>query len=93
MRYRVEHDQATIYYLVYYINTLLTRRRRLNSPFEKRTLCHSFMTLNRASDGSEADLRSQTHVKSYVFPCREILIKAKSTPVYIIIQTKIISIV
>ena len=36
---------------VSYLSTLLTRRgRRLNSRLKKRTRCHSFMALNRASD-------------------------------------------
>ena len=39
-----------MHYFVYYINILLTRRSRLNSRLKKRTCCHSFMALNRASD-------------------------------------------
>ena len=59
-------------HFVYYINTLQTRRRRLNSRFKKRTRCHSFMVLNRANDVSAADWQSQTHVKYHRnFSCEE----------------------
>ena len=38
------------------LNTLLTRRQsRLYSRLKKRTRCHSFTALNRASDVSAAD--------------------------------------
>ena len=48
---------ALMYHFVLYINTLLTRRSRLNSPFKKRTHCHChlFMALNRAGNMSAAD--------------------------------------
>ena len=52
-------------YFVYDINMLLTRRSRLNSRFKKRTRCHSFMALNRASGVPAADWLSQAHVKNY----------------------------
>ena len=54
-----------MYYLVYYINTLLTTRGRPYSRFKKRTNCHSCTAVNRASDLSTADWLSQTHVKNY----------------------------
>ena len=47
-------------------HTVLTRRSRLYSRFKKRMRCHSFMALNRASDASAANWRSQTHVKFIV---------------------------
>ena len=53
-----------MYYFVYYIKILLTRKSRINSRFQKRTRCHSFMALKRASDLSAADWLSQTHVKN-----------------------------
>jgi len=55
--------QATTYYFVYYVNILPTKRRRLNSHFKKRTRCHSFIALNRASNVPAA----QTHMKNYHF--------------------------
>ena len=64
-RKEIPYLQATMYYFVYYINILLTRRSPLNSSFKKRTRCHSFMALNRASDVPVADWLSQTHVKNY----------------------------
>ena len=48
-----------------YTNTLPTSRSRLYPSFKKQTRCHSFMALNRASDVSAADWRSQSHVKNY----------------------------
>ena len=54
-----------MYYFVYYINILPTRRSRLNSRFKKRTLCYSLTALNRASDVSAADWLSHTQVKNY----------------------------
>ena len=54
-----------MYYFVYYMNTLLTRRSRLNSLVKVRTRRHSFMALNRATDVSAADWLFQTHVKIY----------------------------
>ena len=50
VRYGVEH---------------LSNKKPTYSRFKKRALCHSFMALNRASDVSAADWRSQTHVKNY----------------------------
>ena len=44
---------------------LLTKRCSLNPRFKKRTRCHSFMAINRASDVSAADWLSQTHVENY----------------------------
>ena len=60
-RREIPYLQATIYYFVnnYYITILLRRRSQLNSCFEKRTHCHSFMALNRVSDFSAADWLSQ----------------------------------
>ena len=55
----IPYLQATMYYFVHYINILLTKNSRLNARFKKRTRCHSFMALNRASDMSAADWRSQ----------------------------------
>ena len=52
-----EKFQATMYYLVYYINTSLTRRSQLDS---------SFMLLNTASDVSAADcIIYLKHVKRF----------------------------
>ena len=51
----IPYLQATMYYFVYYINILLTRRNRHNSRFKKSTCCLSFMTQNRASDVPLAD--------------------------------------
>ena len=59
--------RATIYYFVYSINILLTRRSRLNSRFKERTRCHLFTVLYRASDVSAADWLSHTLVKKYRF--------------------------
>ena len=55
--------QAIIYYFVYLINTLLTKRIRLYSRFQKKTRCHSMIALNRTSDVSAGDGRSQTREK------------------------------
>ena len=50
-RCQVEHEKripylpATMYYFVYNISILLTRRSRLNSSFKKRTRCPLLMTL------------------------------------------------
>ena len=65
MRREIPYLQATMYYFVYYINILLTRKSRLNSRFKKRTHYHSFMGLNRASNVPAADWLFQTHVKNY----------------------------
>ena len=54
-----------MYCFVYFINILVKRRSRLNSRFKKRTRCHSFMALNRASNMSAADWLFQTHAKNY----------------------------
>ena len=84
----ITHLRATMYYFVYYVNTLLIRRSRLNSRLKKPTHCHSFMTLNGASDASTADWLFQTHVKNYgdfvcevirLFSEAEILIKHSSS--------------
>ena len=61
----ISYLQATMYHFVYNINILLTRRSRLNSRFKKKTRCHSFMALNRASDVTAADWLSQKHEKNY----------------------------
>ena len=67
VRYRVELEQrnsispSIMYYFVYFMNTLL-KRSRLNSRFKRRTRCHSFIVLNRASHMSAGDWRSQRHV-------------------------------
>ena len=58
MRREIPYLLATMYYFVYYIN-------QLNSRFKKRTHCHSFMVLNKASDMPAADWLSQTQVKNY----------------------------
>ena len=50
VRYGVEH---------------LSNKKPTYSRFKKRALCHSFMALNRASDVSAADWRSQTHMKRF----------------------------
>ena len=63
----ISYLQATIYYFVYSINILLTRRSRLNSRFKERTRYHWFTALYRASDVSAADWLSQTLVKKYRF--------------------------
>ena len=76
-RREIPYLQATMYYFVYYINILLTRRNRLNSRFKKRTRCYSFMALNRASDVPAADWLSQTQVKNYSnFSCVVILLSS-----------------
>ena len=87
----IPYLQATMYYFVYYINILLTRGGRPNSCFKKRTHCHSFTALNRASDISAVDWLSQTHVKKYGNFSRAVTrffsvveIPTLSTPVYII---------
>jgi len=49
-----------VYYLVYYINTVLTTRGRSYSRFKKRTSCHSCTAIIKATDWL-----SQTHVKNY----------------------------
>ena len=56
--------QATMYYFVHYINTLLTRRSRLYSSFKKKKCSHSFMAVNKVSDVSAADWLNQTHAKN-----------------------------
>ena len=73
---------ATMYYFVYYINTLLTRRNRLNSHSQKRMRCHSFVALNRASDVPVADWLSQTHVKNSrnFFTCGDIVLLSGGNP-------------
>ena len=45
-----------------FINIFLTRRSRLNSRFKKRTRCHPFMVLNRASDNVSSSLAFFFHV-------------------------------
>ena len=54
-----------MYYFVYYIKVLLTRRIQPNSCFKKRMQCHLFIVLNGLSGMPTADLLSQTHVKNY----------------------------
>ena len=53
-RREIPYPQATMYYFVYYINVLLTRRSSLYSCFKKKTRWHWFIVLNRASDKSAA---------------------------------------
>ena len=70
MRKRVEQQKtnsmsSSRHYFAYCINILLTTRSRHDSRFKKRTRCHSFMALNRASEVSAADWLSQTYVKNY----------------------------
>ena len=62
-----------MYYFVYYINILLTRRSRLNSRFKKGTRCYSFMVLNRLSDVPAADWLFQTQVKNYCYFSRVVI--------------------
>ena len=52
--------------IVYYINSLLTRKSQLDSCRKSRTHCHSFMVLNRMSELSAADWLSQTGVKKLI---------------------------
>ena len=51
---------------MYYINTLLTRRSRLDSRFKKKSQCHSFILPNRVSEISAANWRSQTREKLHL---------------------------
>ena len=44
-----------------------TRRSQLNSPFKKRTRCHSFVALNRASDVPAADWQQQQQQQRALF--------------------------
>ena len=43
----ITYLQATMYYFVCYLNTVLTRRSRLYSRFKNETRCNSFMALNK----------------------------------------------
>ena len=58
----IPYLQATMYYFVFYIKIVLTRKSRLYSRFKRRKRCHLFMALNWASDVPAADWLSQTHV-------------------------------
>jgi len=63
LKREIPYLRGTMYYFVYYINSLLTRRSQLNSCRKSRAHCHSFMALNRISELSAADWLSQTGVK------------------------------
>ena len=69
-RSEIPHLQGTLYYLVYFINILLTRKSRLNSRFKMRTRCYSFLLLNRAGDLPAA----QTYRKKY-FNCSRVVLR------------------
>ena len=71
VRHRVEHVKTNsispsnhvLFCLLY--KQLTNKKKPTLLTFENRTLCRSFMALNRASDVSAADWRSQTKVKNY----------------------------
>jgi len=60
-RREISDLKAAMYYFVYYMNTLLTRKSWLNSRLRKNHSCRR----NRLSDVSVADWQYQAHMKNY----------------------------